>query len=41
MRQAFHGVYATTIMLEGVCVAVGLAALCLWIASRAFVRENA
>jgi ABC-2 type transport system permease protein len=41
MREAFHGVYATTIMLEGVCVAVGLAALCLWVASLAFVRENA
>jgi len=41
MRQAFHGVYATTIMLEGICVSIGLAAFCLWIASRAFVRENA
>jgi ABC-2 type transport system permease protein len=41
MRQAFQGVYATTIMAEGVCVAIGLAAVCLWIASRAFVRENA
>ncbi len=41
MRQAFGGVYATTIMVEGVCVAVGLAAVCLWVASRAFVRENA
>lgn len=41
MRQAFQGVYATTIMVEGVCVAVGLAAACLWVASRAFVRENA
>jgi len=40
MRQAFQGVYATTIMVEGVCVAVGLAAVCLWIASRTFVREN-
>jgi ABC-2 type transport system permease protein len=41
MREAFQGVYATTIMAEGVCVAVGLAAVCLWVASRAFVRENA
>jgi ABC-2 type transport system permease protein len=41
MREAFQGVYATTIMLEGTCVAVGLAAICLWAASRAFVRENA
>jgi len=28
-------------MIEGILVAVGLAALCLWIASRVFVRENA
>lgn len=41
MRQAFHGVYATTVMVEGVCVAVGLAAACVFIASRAFIRENA
>ncbi|HEU5418048.1 MAG TPA: hypothetical protein VFV41_10180 [Streptosporangiaceae bacterium] len=41
MREAFQGAYATTIMLEGVCVAVGLAAVCVWVASRAFVRENA
>jgi ABC-2 type transport system permease protein len=41
MRQAFAGHYLTTIMLEGVLVAVGLAAACLWIAARTFVRENA
>ena len=41
MRQAFHGVYATTVMVEGVCVAVGLAAACVFIAARAFIRENA
>jgi ABC-2 type transport system permease protein len=41
MRSAFAGHYATTIMLEGVLVSVGLAALCLWTASRVFVRENA
>lgn len=41
MREAFQGVYATTIMLEGVGVAIGLAAVCLFVASRAFVRENA
>jgi hypothetical protein len=41
MRAAFQGSYGGTIMLEGVGVAVGLAALCLWVASRAFVRENA
>jgi ABC-2 type transport system permease protein len=41
MRGAFAGHYASMIMLEGVLVSVGLAALCLWIASRVFVRENA
>jgi ABC-2 type transport system permease protein len=41
MRQAFAGSYATTIMLEGACVAVGLAVVCVSAASRAFVRENA
>jgi hypothetical protein len=41
MRGAFAGHYASTIMLEGVLVPVGLAAQCLWIASRVFVRENA
>ena len=41
MREAFAGHYASTIMLEGVAVAIGLAALCLWVASRVFVRENA
>ena len=41
MRGAFAGHYLTTIMLEGILVALGLAAVCLWIAGRAFVRENA
>jgi ABC-2 type transport system permease protein len=41
MRSAFTGQYATTVMLEGVLVAVGLAAVCLWLGSRVFVRENA
>jgi len=41
MRGAFSGHYLTTIMLEGVAVSIGLAALCLWLAGRAFVRENA
>ena len=41
MRSAFAGQYLTVIMLEGVLVAIGLAALCLWIAGRAFIRENA
>jgi ABC-2 type transport system permease protein len=41
MRSAFEGHYATTIMLEGVAVAVGLAIVCLFLGSRAFLRENA
>src|SRR5215813_13857418 len=41
MREAYAGHYANTIMVEGIAVAIGLAALCLWIASRVFVRENA
>jgi hypothetical protein len=28
-------------LVEGVLVAIGLAVACLWIADRAFVRENA
>jgi ABC-2 type transport system permease protein len=41
MRGAFAGHYFNSIMVEGICVAIGLAALCLWLASRAFVKENA
>lgn len=41
MRAAFRGSYTTSAMLEGVYVAVGMAALCLSLAVRAFVRENA
>jgi ABC-2 type transport system permease protein len=41
MRDAFAGHYINSIMLEGICVAVGLAAACLWLASRAFIKENA
>ena len=41
MRNAFAGHYLSTTMLEGIAVSVGLAAACLWIAARAFVRENA
>jgi ABC-2 type transport system permease protein len=41
MREAFQGRYSGTIMVEGVAVAVGMAAVCIWAASRAFVRENA
>jgi ABC-2 type transport system permease protein len=41
MRGAFAGHYLSAIMVEGICVAVGLAAVCLWLASRAFMKENA
>ena len=41
MREAFDGVYFSSVMLEGVGVAVGLAVLCLSLAVRAFMRENA
>jgi len=41
MREAFQGRYSGTIMAEGVAVAIGMAVVCLWVASRAFVRENA
>jgi hypothetical protein len=41
MRQGYAGHYLNAIMAEGILVSVGLAALCLWIASRVFVRENA
>jgi ABC-2 type transport system permease protein len=41
MREAFRGHYVNTIMVEGIGVAVGMAAICLWLASRAFLRENA
>jgi ABC-2 type transport system permease protein len=41
MRGAFTGHYFTTVMAEGACVALGLAAVCLFLGSRAFLRENA
>ena len=41
MRDAFLGTYSGTIMVEGIAVAVGMAAVCLWIGPRAFIRENA
>jgi ABC-2 type transport system permease protein len=41
MRSAFAGQYATTIMLEGVAVALGTAVVFLWLGSRVFLRENA
>jgi ABC-2 type transport system permease protein len=41
MRSAFAGHYWNTIMLEGILVAIGLAAACLFLGSRVFLRENA
>ena len=41
MREAYAGQYFNTIMIEGIAVAVGLAAVCLWLGSRVFLRENA
>jgi hypothetical protein len=41
MREAYQGHYYNTIVLEGIVVSVGLAALCLWLGSRVFLRENA
>ncbi len=36
MREAFEGHYFNTIMVEGVAVGVGVAAICLWLGSRSF-----
>jgi ABC-2 type transport system permease protein len=41
MRQAYAGHYFDTIVVEGLAVAVGLAAVLIWLGSRVFVRENA
>ena len=41
MRQGYAGHYLNAIMAEGILVSIGLAAFCLWVASRVFVRENA
>ncbi len=41
MRDAFAGHFVGSIMIEGISVAVGLAIVCLWLASRAFIKENA
>ena len=41
MREAYAGLYFNTIMVEGIAVAVGMAAVCLWLGSRVFLRENA
>jgi len=41
MRAAYAGQYWNAIMVEGICVAVGTAAVLLWLGSRVFVDENA
>jgi len=41
MRQVFAGHYFNTLVLEGIAVSIGLAIVCVWLASRAFVKENA
>jgi ABC-2 type transport system permease protein len=41
MREAYAGHYFDTIVIEGLAVAVGLAAVFMWLGSRVFVRENA
>ena len=41
MRDAFAGHYFTSVVAEGIAVSVALAVVCLWLASRAFARENA
>jgi ABC-2 type transport system permease protein len=40
MREAYAGQYWNNIMVEGLCVAFGTAALFLWLGSRVFVAEN-
>jgi len=41
MREAYRGRYFDTIMVEGLAVAIGMAAIFLWLGSRVFVQENA
>jgi ABC-2 type transport system permease protein len=41
MREAYAGRYWDAITVEGLCVAVGTAAVLLWLGSRVFVSENA
>lgn len=41
MRDVFAGHYVNAVVAEGIGVSVGLAVVCLWLAGRAFVRENA
>jgi ABC-2 type transport system permease protein len=41
MRRTFAGDFGNVVVLEGVAVSIGLAVACLWLAGRAFARENA
>jgi len=41
MREMYMGVYWNPIVIEGIGVAIGTAAVCMWLGSRVFVRENA
>jgi ABC-2 type transport system permease protein len=41
MREMYAGQYWNTIVIEGICVAIGTAIVCMWLGSRVFVRENA
>ncbi len=41
MREAYAGRYWDAVTVEGLCVAVGTAAVLLWLGSRVFVHENA
>jgi ABC-2 type transport system permease protein len=41
MREGYAGHYLNAVMLEGVAVSIGLAVVCLWLAGRVFIRENA
>jgi ABC-2 type transport system permease protein len=41
MRDVFAGHYFNSVVAEGIAVSIGLAAVCLWLAGRAFAKENA
>jgi ABC-2 type transport system permease protein len=41
MREAYVGHYASAVMVEGVAVAAGMAAVCLCLATMIFLGENA
>ena len=41
MRQAYASHYFNTIVVEGIAVAIAMAAVFLWLGARVFLRENA